>query len=145
MTVPKVFRTTIDIAAPPQTVWKVIADVERWPEWTPSIKKIKRVNGGALSLGSRAKITQPRLMPMTWVVTDLERGKGFTWTTKSPGVRVTARHYVEPTSTGSRATLSVEYEGALAPLVARLTGRLNDRYLGLEAAGLKRRSEELRG
>jgi len=43
---------------------------------------------------------------------------------------------------GSRATLSIRFDGLLAPLVAWLTHRLNNRYLGLEGAGLKRRSEE---
>jgi hypothetical protein len=83
-------------------------------------------------------------MPFTWTVTHLERGKGFTWTMRSPGVSVTARHYVDPTPGGSRATLSVQYGGLLAGLVARLTAPVNDRYLQLEADGLKARSESLR-
>jgi hypothetical protein len=36
--------------------------------------------------------------------------------------------------------LSVQFEGLLAPLVARLTRDLNRRYLELEAAGLRERS-----
>lgn len=137
----RTFETTREIAASPQTVWKVIADVEKWPEWTPSMRQVTRVDGGELSLGSRAKVRQPGLMPLTWTVTHLEPNRGFTWTARSPGVRITARHYVEPVPAGSRVTLSVRYEGPLGPLVARLAGTLNDRYLGLEADGLKKRSE----
>jgi hypothetical protein len=37
--------------------------------------------------------------------------------------------------------LSIAYAGSLGPVVAWLTLGINDRYLGLEAAGLKRRSE----
>jgi uncharacterized protein YndB with AHSA1/START domain len=140
----RLFETTREIAASPQTVWSVIVDVEKWPEWTPSMREVKRIDAGPLSIGSRARIKQPRLMPFTWTVTHLERGKGFTWTMRSPGVSVTARHYVDPTPGGSRATLSVQYGGLLAGLVARLTAPVNDRYLQLEADGLKARSESLR-
>jgi hypothetical protein len=76
-------------------------------------------------------------------VTELEPEKGFTWSARSPGVRITARHYVVPTAAGSRATLSVAYDGPLASLVARLTAKVNAEYLGLEADGLKRRSEAI--
>jgi hypothetical protein len=51
---------------------------------------------------------------------------------------------VDPTPGGSRATLSVQYGGLLAGLVARLTAPVHDRYLQLEADGLKARSESLR-
>jgi hypothetical protein len=57
-----------------------------------------------------------------------------------PGIRVIARHGVEPVAGGTRVTLSIEYTGLLGPLIAWL----NRRYLALEAAGLKRRSEASR-
>ena len=41
---------------------------------------------------------------------------------------------------GSRATLSIRFSGLLGPLFARLTRKLNERYLALEASGLKERS-----
>ena len=34
------FSVTVDIPAPPDRVWAVIADVERWPEWTPTVTRI---------------------------------------------------------------------------------------------------------
>ncbi len=94
-----------------------------------------------MDIGSRARIRQPKLLPAVWRVTELEEGRAFTWVTRSPGVRVKARHHVEPTTHGARATLSLDFSGPLAPLVARLTRGLNERYLALEAEGLKARSE----
>ena len=135
------FDTAVEIQAPPDRVWSVMRDVERWPEWTPSISSVTRLEGGPFDVGSRARIRQPKLFPAVWRVTELEEGRGFTWVTHSPGVRVRARHYVEPTAQGARATLSLDFSGPLAQIVARLTRGLNERYLALEAKGLKERSE----
>ena len=135
------FGTAVEIQAPPDRVWSVMRDVERWPEWTPSISSVTRLEGGPFDVGSRARVRQPKLLPTVWRVTELEEGRGFTWVTRSAGVRVKARHYVEPTAQGTRATLSLDFSGPLAPLVARLTRGLTERYLALEARGLKQRSE----
>jgi hypothetical protein len=136
------FATSMDIEAPAKRVWSVMSDVERWPEWTPSVRRVRRVDSGPLRAGSRAWVRQPNLPPALWKVTELVEGSGFTWVTRSPGVLVTARHEVAPTERGTRATLSIAYSGALAFVVVWLTRSINDRYLAMEAAGLKRRSEE---
>jgi len=39
----------VDIAAPPGGVWAVIADVERWPEWTPTVTRLQRLDRGQRS------------------------------------------------------------------------------------------------
>jgi hypothetical protein len=134
------FSIVVDIAAPPDRVWAVMTDVERWPEWTPTVTRIQRLDDGPLTVGSRARVRQPRLPTAVWQVSELLEGRSFTWVSHSPGVRVTAEHGVEPTAGGTRAKLSVQFSGVLAPLVARLTRRLNERYLALEAKGLSERS-----
>jgi hypothetical protein len=134
------FSITADIPAAPERVWGILADVERWPEWTPSVTRITRLDPGPLAVGSRARIHQPRLLPATWRIVELAEGRRFTWVTGSPGIRAVAEHSVEPIDRGSRVTLSVRFEGLLASLVARLTRDLNRRYLELEAAGLRQRS-----
>ena len=117
-------------------------DVERWHEWTPSIRSIERLDGGPFAPGSRARVRQPKLPPATWEVTDLSEGRGFTWVSRAPGLLVTGVHTVAATPSGSRATLSIAYDGLMGGLLAWLTRGLNQRYIELEAAGLKRRSEE---
>jgi uncharacterized membrane protein len=135
------FSKTVDIAAPADRVWTVMIDVERWPEWTSSVQRIERLDAGPLTIGSRARVLQPRLLPATWEVTSIDPGKSFTWMTKSPGIVVVGIHRVDSTDSGSRATLSLQFRGLIGPLVGRLLRGLNERYLSLEAAGLKRRSE----
>lgn len=136
------FQTSIDIAAPIQRVWAVMKDVERWPEWTETVRSVKRLEDGPLRVGSKVRIYQPRLLPAVFNVVSLEEGKGFTWVTRSGGVTATADHRVEPVGGGTRASLSVKFEGWLAPLMGRMMKKLTNEYLAIEAAGLKRRSEE---
>jgi uncharacterized protein YndB with AHSA1/START domain len=135
------FTTSIDIDAPPARVWEVMIDVERWHEWTPSITSIRRLDGGPLRLGSRALVRQPKLPANNFKVTEFEPDRVFTWVSKSPGVVAAGRHVVEPRGAGSHATLSVEFGGLLGWFVARLVGNLTERYIRMEAEGLKRRSE----
>jgi carbon monoxide dehydrogenase subunit G len=134
------FSIIVDIAAPPERVWAVMADVERWPEWTPTVRGIRRWDRGPLAVGSRALVRQPRLPPALWRVSELREGRSFTWVSGGPGVCVVAEHSVEPLANGARARLSVRFTGWLGPLLARLTHRLNERYLALEAEGLRKRS-----
>jgi uncharacterized membrane protein len=135
------FGTVVEISAPAERVWLVMSDIERWPEWTASVSRVERIDPGPLAVGSRARIRQPRLLPAVWRVTELDPGRSFTWVTRSPGVRVTGQQRVEPWGPGSRAHLGLRFEGILGPLVARLAAALSNRYLALEAQGLKRRSE----
>jgi uncharacterized protein YndB with AHSA1/START domain len=89
------FSIAVDIPAAPDRVWEVLADVERWPEWTPSVTRITRLDPGPLAVGSRARIHQPRLLPATWRIGELGEGRRFTRVTGSPGVWVVAEHAVE--------------------------------------------------
>jgi len=116
-------------------------DAVRWPEWTASVTSVRLVGGGTLAVGRRALVRQPKLPPAMWTVTELEEKSFFTWISGAPGMRVSARHAVEPSATGTRATLSIHYGGFFGPVLARMTRGVNDPYLALEAAGLKRRCE----
>jgi carbon monoxide dehydrogenase subunit G len=135
------YTVSIDIAAPPDRVWTVMSDIERWHEWTASITSIQKLEPGPLAVGLKARVRQPKLPPAVWTVSWVEPHAGFVWVSRAPGVHVTGRHMVEASASGSRATLSIAYEGLLGVLIGRLTRPVNERYLGLEAEGLKKRSE----
>ncbi|GAB3085209.1 SRPBCC family protein [Phycicoccus sp. Root563] len=134
---------TIDIAAPPDRVWQVLSDVEHWPEWTDTVRWVRRVDDGPLRTGSQAKISQPRIPTVDYVVTELEPGRSFTWVSGGGAALTTARHVLEPLpGGGTRVLLSVKQEGWLGSFVGRFYRGLTDRYLATEAAGLKARSEQ---
>ena len=135
------FNRSIDIKASPARVWEVLSDFERWAEWTPSVRSIRRLDAGALAVGCRLKICQPKLPPALWTVVDLVPGQGFTYTNRGLGVLVTAGHWIAPTEGGCRVTLNLRFSGLLSGLVVRLAKTITNRYLDLEAAGLKQRCE----
>lgn len=135
-----VYERRIDIAAPPATVFAVMADVERWHEWTASIRAV-RLLGGPLAPGRRALVRQPGLPPAFWTVTDLQADREFTWVSVAPGLRVTARHAALDAPGGTRALLSLTYTGVFGDWLARVTRDITERYLVMEAHGLKGRSE----
>ena len=137
----RTFSTTIDIAAPPERVWQVMSDTERWHEWTPSVTSVKLRDRGPLAVGSRAVIRQPRFPPALWKVSAIEPGRSFTWVSGAPGLRVVGHHSVEPLGSGSRAALSLTLHGLFGGLFGRLTKDITERYLAFEATGLKARSE----
>jgi hypothetical protein len=100
------FGTATEISAPTERVWAVVSDIERWPEWAPSVTRVDRLEPGPLAVGHRARIRQPRLLPAIWRVTALEPGRGFTWVTHSPGIRATGGHWLERAGDGSRVQLT---------------------------------------
>lgn len=131
----------VEIAAPPERVWAVMADVERWPRWTSSVTEAQRLESGPLEVGARARVTQPKLAPAIWRVTVLDPGRSFEWVTGIPGLRSTGVHTVVPSSEGSRVTLAVRTTGIFAWLGRRWLGPLTREYVATEAAGLKRECE----
>jgi uncharacterized membrane protein len=131
----------IDIAAAPERVWQVIEDVESWPQWTKSVTDVKRLDSGPLQVGSRARLKQPGLPPLTWELTELQQGAQFTWVCRLPGVTATARHEIIASETASRLELTATWAGPLAGLVAALNRTRTHRLLETEANGAKARSE----
>jgi uncharacterized membrane protein len=139
----RTFTKSIHIDAPPETVWKVMTDVERWPDWTRSITTLKRLDKGPFAVGSRARVKQPKLLPAVWTVTRLDAGRSFTWMSGMPGFRAIGYHAVKPGFNGSEITLVVLFEGIFGGIAGRFLGKLNEEYLEMEATGLKACCEAL--
>jgi uncharacterized protein YndB with AHSA1/START domain len=135
-------RTSIDVAASPDEVWTVLVDVERWPEWTDSVSRIRPLDAGPLDVGSRVEISQPRIPTATYTVTALEPGHAFSWEQQQPGSRVSAHHEcTQLPDGGTRVELRVVMSGVVGGVMGLLYRRLTERYLATEAAGLKARAE----
>jgi uncharacterized membrane protein len=133
------FETSRHVAAPAQQVWDVLVDVAHWPEWTPTVDSVERLDDRPFGVGSRAEVRQPKLPRATWEVTEVVDGRSFTWAAAGPGLRTIARHEVVPDATGCTVTLSIEQTGPLGAVAATLWRRLTQRYIELEAESLDER------
>jgi uncharacterized membrane protein len=142
------FETTIDIDAAATTVWSVLAEVTRWPEWTPTMREVRLLDGDRLAVGTTAQVRQPRLPRAVWTVTEFEDGHRFAWAAGGPGVRTVGDHVVSPRGTEQlgpdrcRVRLGIETTGPLSRLFWLFAGGLTRRYVTLEADSLKRRCED---
>src|SRR5579859_7347355 len=99
---------SIEIAAPPEAVWAVVTDVERWPEWTPTMESVRRLDNGPFQLGSSAKIKQPQMPEAVWRVTAFTPGRQFTWETTVRGMRMIASHELVNSPAGCTSRLGLE-------------------------------------
>jgi uncharacterized membrane protein len=135
---------SVGIDALPQLVWDVFSDVEHWPDWTASVTSLAGLDGPALAVGKRFAIKQPGMSKLVWKVTEIDPGSSWTWVQRSPGVRVSARHWVTP-QPGGRTLVrqQLDQRGLLGALVGRLMLKKTKRFLEQEAQGLKARSEQL--
>jgi uncharacterized membrane protein len=136
-------EVSVEVLRPAESVWSVLLDVERWPEWTASITKIERLDQAAFGPGSRVRIRQPKLKTVVWRVSEFRHGRLFTWEAQSPGVSTIARHTIRPSEHGCIVTHTIEQKGWLAPLLRPFLMGLTQRYVQMEAQGLKKRCEAL--
>jgi uncharacterized membrane protein len=106
---------TVTIAAPPDRVWSVVVDVDRWPERIPTVDAVERLDDGPLAVGSRTRLQQPRLPAGVWTITELTPGRSFTWESRSPGVtsplRTSSSHALMEVSSPSPWTCPVRSRG----------------------------------
>lgn len=135
------FRTSIIIGAPPERVWAVYTDLVRWPEWTASVTAVTLLDPGPPHLSQRVRIKQPKLPTAVWTVTELDEGRSWTWTATAPLVKTVATHTVEPHENGTLMSATIEQSGPLGKLIGKVAAGLTDRYLLMEAEGVKAASE----
>lgn len=129
---------TVAINAPPAKVWAALMDIENWPLWTASMAKVERLGSEPFAVGAQARITQPKVPPLVWTVTEFEPGAYFAWRASTRGVTSDAGHRITPADGGCTVTLSINQRGPMSWLAGLLMGKQTRRYVDMEAQGLKR-------
>ena len=136
------FEQSIDIDAPQQRVWDVLSDLEAWPSRIETVDVVELLTPPPVGEGSRILLKQPKLPEGTWDVTVWEPPSYFEWRQKSGGVTSVAGHRVEASDAGrSSLTLSIEMRGLLIPVMALFYKGLVNRYMTIEAQGMKLAAE----
>jgi uncharacterized membrane protein len=134
----------IRVDAHAEVVWAMTVDIERWPEWVPTVTAVTRLDNGPLKRGSVARLEQPMQPPVLWVVTVLESERRFAWESRRRGLRFVATHDLLTDASATMNTLTVEASGVMAVLLWPLLRIALSRALAAENQALKQRCEALR-
>ena len=136
------FEKSIDVDAPQQRVWDVLSAIEAWPQRIETVDSVELLTPAPIAKGSRVRLKQPKLPEGTWEITVWDAPSYFEWTQKEGGATIAGGHRVEALGEGrARLTLTVDMRGLLIPIIGRFYKDLTNRYMDLEAEGMKRAAE----
>ena len=134
-----------DIAAPPETVWAVLADVDAYEEWNPllRIERFPDQTGERLAVTVRAGARENRFRP---VVLRLDHGRSLVWKGRLlvPGLFDGVHElHVEPREgRGSRFVHRETVRGVLVPLTGKILRDTDAGFAAMNEA-LRVRAEAL--
>ena len=118
----KELHSHIEIDAPPQEVWRVLVDLERYHEWNPFIVEARGVVEQGARLGLVMHPPGGRAVTLKPAVTEVRPREVFEWW----GHLVVRglfdgrhRFELEPTQGGTRVAQTETFTGILVPLLRR--------------------------
>ncbi len=116
----KFFTATINIAAPKETIWKILTDAPNYPQWDPGVIRIEGKIAPDEKIVAYNKISPNRAFPAK--VSEFIPNQRMAWSGGMPlglfkGVRTFT---LTPKSDGTvDFTLREEFSGPLLPLIGR--------------------------
>ena len=116
---PVIAAADIEVSAAPESVWRLLVDVERWPTWNPEIKAV-RIEG-PLAEGSRFRW---KAGPgwITSTIRHVEPPHVLGWTGTTFSIKAVHVYRLTPIDGGTRVRTEESWEGFLA---RRFAGSLN--------------------
>lgn len=123
---PVVSSAEIEIAAPPEPVWEVLTDFERWPSWNPDVKSMS--THGDLAPGAQFR-WKAGPGTITSTIRELEPPRRVSWTGRTLGIRAIHVWLLEPRSGSTFVRTEESYDGLVARLFRRSLRKTLDRAL----------------
>lgn len=118
---------SIEIAAPPERVYELVADITRMGEWSPECYRCSWSKGSTgPAAGARFKAKNKGRRGPSWfntpVVTVADAGRTFAFNRSGMGIgSYTWRYDLEPTATGTKLTESFEADRPLGKAMNWIT------------------------
>ena len=111
----------ITVAASPEVIFDIYADVANWPTWDPDTKRANI--DGPFQVGSRGRLTPTKGNTVPMVLTQVVPAKCFTVESRIPLFRMLFEHELVPvpgaTDVVHRVTLSGLLSIVLRPILAK--------------------------
>lgn len=137
----KEYTATTTIQASPETIWTILTDAPRYPEWEPSVDRIEGQIAPGEKITAYTKLSPGRAFPVT--VTEFIPGQKMTWSSGMPlGLFKGERTFtLLPQNDGAiEVTVREVFSGLLLPLIGRSIPDLTPVFEGF-VTGLKKRAE----
>ena len=137
--------TTIEIDAPPERVWAVLADLASYPQWHPVFLSVT----GQLAAGSTLTITTThptsgRAMTANVKVRTAEPGTELRWVSKLLGLTISERRFLlSPAAGGTSLVQDGTYRGlggGRGRGTVKTVSRIQDAFAAINQA-IKERAE----
>ncbi len=122
------FSASVEINATPEKAWALVNNVEEWPKWIQSLKKIEKLSAGPLGVGSQVLVVAKSLITVNLLmtITEFVAGRRVVMEGKVLSVKMTRYYALEPIGQRTRLTAGGEVSGLLAFLVRRGGQRLSE-------------------
>lgn len=137
----KVFSATTEINAAPETIWRILTDAEKYPDWDPGMVRLEGKVAPGEKIVAHTKASS-RAFPVT--VSDFEPNRKMVWSSGMPlGLFKGSRTFsLEPQGSGSvKFKVEEVFTGVLLPLIGRTIPDLNPVFADF-AKGLKAQAEK---
>jgi len=128
---------TRDVAAPPETVWRVLTDLAHAADTLSGVTRIEVLTDGDYHVGTTWRETRKMLgkeVTEEMEVTAVEAPRRTTIESDSSGVHYVSEFRLEPTADGTRLTMSFAGEQRDLSVLRKVTWAVFGK-LGLKAAG----------
>jgi hypothetical protein len=105
--------SSITIAATPENVWAVLADLEHYPQWHPAFQSVtgSLTVGSVLTIGTTSPTTGNPITLKVKVLT-VEPGAELAWVSRLLGITtITRRFLLRPADGGTELTQAGTYRG----------------------------------
>lgn len=122
-----------DIAASPEAVWALVADLSRMPEWSTENERLEWLDGAnEAAVGARFRGTNrngSKSWKSTGQITALESGRILSFTVSAGPFKIADWSYsIEPTDRGCRVTETwTDRRGGLMRTLSRFVTGVDDR------------------
>lgn len=130
---------SLDIAASPPVLWATLADLGKWPRWSPLVESARWLAGTEWTLGAQIELTTQLPFPVQhWIgvatVTEVQPAISVAWEMEYP-LNVVALHSLrfKPSDLGALLTIREAYYGG-AVWLYQLSGFTRKRRKTFEAA-----------
>ena len=119
---PALTSQELRVDAPPERVFALLADIEQWPRWQPSVTEATIRGQDALSAGATFVWKSGTRITSTVELFDSPRAIG--WRGRAIGTRAIHVWHLDPDGTGTLVRTEESMEGPLPRLMPRMVRKM---------------------